>query len=134
MLTTVKSAKYISSLQSYFNRITVLGIIVINFSTLSANAQSRTADSFNFDEISVGDESNWNFSSENETVSIQDNLKELREYDISDRENFDVRLIRERRRRLGIKNWGNRGYRNYYSIENGIFPYYFPANRNYNYY
>ena len=111
-----------------------LGTIVINFFTLPSNAQSRTADSFNFDEISVGDDRNWNFSSEDETVSIRNNLKQLREYDISGTENFDVRLIRERRRELGIRRWGNQGDRPYYSIEDGIYPYYFRENRIYNIY
>lgn len=111
-----------------------LGIIVAGFFTLPVHSQSKTADSFNFDELSAGGKGNWNFSSEDETVSIQNNLKQLKEYDISGRENFDIRLIRERRRRLGIKRWGNRGDRPYYSVEDRIFPDYFRENRIYNYY
>lgn len=124
MLTTAKSVIYSS--------IIALGIIVVNL-PIPSNAQSTTADSFNFDEISAGDESSWNFSSEDETASIQDNLKELREYDVSGVENFDVRLIQRNRRRLGNRRRGNRGDR-YYSIENRIFPYYPMENRIYNYY
>ena len=129
---TIKAIRYINNLR-HFNLAIVLGVIAIN-SAMPANAQSRTADSFNFDEISVGEENNWNFSSEDETVSIRDNLQQLREYDLSDIENFDVRLIRERRRRLGIKRWGNRGDRSYYSIDDGFYPYYFPTRSFYNYY
>ena len=123
MLTTAKSAIHLSAI--------VLGTIVVNFSALPSNAQSTTADSFNFEEITVGDEDNWNFSSEDETVSIRDNLKELREYDISGVEYFDVRSIQRRnwRNRRG----GNQGDR-YYYIENRIFPYYPIRDRIYNNY
>lgn len=113
MLTSTKRVIHLSAV--------VLGSIVFNFSTLPSNAQSTTADSFNFDEISAGGKGGWNFSSEDETVSIGNNLKQLREYDISRVENFDVRSIQRR-------NWRNqRGGNNadrYYYIENRIFPYY----------
>ena len=124
MLTTAKSAIHLSAI--------ALGIIVVNFSTLPSNAQSTTADSFNFEEISAGGKGSWSFSSEDETVSVDNNLKQLNEYDISGVENFDVRSIQRRnwRNRRG----GNQGDRPYYSIENRIFPYYPIRNRIYNYY
>ncbi len=113
MLTTAKGAIHLSAV--------ALGIIVVNFSTLPSNAQSRTADSFNFDDLSAGGKGSWNFKSEDEAVSIRDDLKELREYDISGVEYFDVRAIQRR-------NWRNRRGANqgdrYYYIENRIFPYY----------
>ena len=128
----------------------VIGIIAASFSTLPASAQQRdytwrnkfaeslaqstTADSFNFDELSAGGKGNWNFSSEDETRSIRDNLKQLGEYDISGAENFNIRLTRQNRRRLGIGRWANKGDRPYYSIDNGFYPYYFKENRIYNYY
>ena len=112
----------------------LLGIIVAGFSPLPVHSQSKTADSFNFDELSAGGRGNWNFSSEDETVSIRDDLNQLKEYDISGIENFDIRVIRERRRRLGIKRWGNRGDRSLYFIDDGLYPYYFRENRIYNYY
>ena len=122
MLTTVRGATYLSAV--------ALAAIAVSFSTLSSNAQSTTADSFNFEKISAGGKGNWNFSSEDETVSIRNNLNQLREYDISGVENFDVRLIQRRnwRNRRG----GNQGDR-YYYIENRIFPYYPIRNRIYNY-
>lgn len=125
MLTTAKVATHLC--------IIGLGSIVIGFSK-PASAQSTTSESFNFEEISIGDERNWNFSSEDEKVSIQDDLKELKEYDISGSEHFDVRLIEERRRRLGIKRWSNRGDRSIYSVGDGLYPYYFRENRIYNRY
>lgn len=126
MLTNAKAAMHLGAL--------VLGTIVVNFSTLSANAQSTTAESFNFEEISAGDESDWNFPSENETVSIQDDLQELEEYDISEVDNLDVRLIQKNRRRLRNGRWGNRGDRQYYYTEDRFFPHYYIENRFYNYY
>ena len=125
MLTITKAAIHLSA------------IALINIGTnlqIPTNAQSRTADSFNFDEITAGGKGNWNFSSEDETVSIQNNLNQLRKYDISVNENYDIRVIRENRRRLGIKRWGNRGDRSYYSIDDGLYPYYFRENRIYNRY
>ena len=125
MLTTAKVATHLC--------IIALGTIV-SFSKTQVHAQSTTADSFNFEEISIGDERDWIFSSEYEKVSIQDDLKELSEYDISGTEHFDVRLIEERRRRLGIKRWSNRGDRSIYSVGDGLYPYYFRENRVYNRY
>ena len=125
MLTIAKVAKLC---------VIALGTIVVSFSKTPTHAQSRTSESFNFEELTIGDERNWNFSSEDERISIQDDLKELKEYDISGTEYFDVRLIEERRRRLGIKRWGNRGDRSYYSIEDRIYPYYPIENRIYDRY
>ncbi len=122
MLTTAKSAIHLSAI--------ALGIIVVNLSTLPSNAQSTTADSFNFDELSAGGKGSWSFSSKDETASIQDNLKQLNEYDISGVENFDVRSIQ--RRNWRNQRGGNQGDR-YYYIENRIFPYYPIRNRIYNY-
>lgn len=120
MLTTAKSAIHLSAV--------ALGIIVVNLSILPSNAQSTTADSFNFDKISAGGKGSWSFSSEDETASIRDDLKQLKEYDISGVENFDIRAIQRRnwRNRRG----GNQGDR-YYYIENRIFPDYFMRDRIY---
>lgn len=120
MLTTAKVATHLC--------IIALGTIA-SFSITRVQAQSTTAESFNFEEISIGDERGWNFSSEDEKVSLQDDLKKLGEYDISGTEHFDVQLIEERRRRLGIKRWGNRGDRSVYSVGDGRYPYYFREHR-----
>ena len=133
MLTTTKTL-YTGAISQAGFLLIALRIIVAGLSTLPAHAQSKTADSFNFDEISVGGKGSWNFTSEDETVSIRDNLKKLREYDISGAENFDIRMIRRNRRRLGIQRWGNRGDRPYYSVGDGFYPYYFRESRIFNYY
>ena len=104
-----------------------------NAIALPTNAQSRTADSFKFDEITAGGKGEWDFSNVDETFSIQNNLNELGEYDVSATESYDIRLIRQRRRRLGIKRWGNRGDRSYNIVDYDFHPYYL-RNRFYNYY
>ena len=114
----------------------VLNIIVAGLSAPTVRAQSKTADSFNFDELSAGGIDNWNFSSEAETISIQNNLQELREYDVSGRrkKRLNIRQIRENSWRFGAKGWVNRGDRPYYSLGNEFYPHYFWENRIYNYY
>ena len=123
LITTGKKARHLSAI--------ALGIIVVNFSMPLGNAQSTTAESFNFEDISAGGKGSWNFKSVDETVSIRNNLKELREYDISGVEYFNVRAIQRR-------NWRNqRGGTDadrYYYIENRIFPYYPLETTIYNYY
>lgn len=119
MLTTTRAAMRLSAIG--------IGIIVINFPTLPIRAQSTTAESFNFEEISVGGEDNWDFPSENETASIRDELQQLGEYNISGAENFDLKLI-QRNRRGGI-----RSNRPNYFIENGVAPYYSIKTRIYGY-
>ena len=124
MLTIDKTAVYTGAI--------ALGIIC-GLSPLPVRSQSTTADSFNFDELDAGGKGNWNFTSEDETRSIRDNLQQLGEYDISGVENFNIRLTRQSRRRLGIGRWANRGDRPYYSVGDGFYPYYFYENRRYNY-
>ena len=126
MLTTVQAATHISAI--------AIGFLAVNLPVAQTNAQqldytwrnkfavsqaqSTTADSFNFEEISVGDETSWNFSSKDETASLRDEIQQLGEYNISDTDNFNVKLIQENR------TWANKGDRPYYYIENRIAPYY----------
>lgn len=81
-------------------------------------AQTNPSEEF-FQDIQVGENTNWNFTSEDETISIQDNLKQLREYNISDSDpDLDIQLEEEDRR------WGNNiGGPEEYSIETEIYDY-----------
>ena len=108
MLTTAKSAIQLSAI--------ALGIVIVNCSMLPTNAQTNTTDDFNFEEIGL-EESNWTFESENETISVQDDIERLEEYGISDLNDSDVRLIEEDRRA------GNKRGRSYYSIEADVYNY-----------
>ena len=96
-----------------------LGFIVINYS-LPLNAQTRTSNKTMFENIEAGEEG-WNFISEEETISIQDNLNQLEDYSIYNSEfDSDIRLIEENQR------WLDGGERpNYpdYSLETDIYDY-----------
>ena len=84
---------------------------------LSLNAQTTTSDEILFEDIEAGKDGSWNFSSEDETTSIQDNPKELREYDISTPYDSEVKLTEEERR------WGNTGDRPDYTLETEVYDY-----------
>lgn len=119
--------------------LTQLGAIalftIVSSHSLPANTQSRTADSFSFDELEAGGREDWNFPSENETVSIKDDIKQLEneDYDVSGREHFDIRLTRNARRRLRRGRWANKGDVPVYRLHDRIFPYY-PYGRTYELY
>ncbi|MEL6580939.1 MAG: hypothetical protein AAFQ14_14420 [Cyanobacteria bacterium J06621_12] len=110
MLTTVKQALKIS--------VIALGFIITN-SVFAVDAQTRSSDSFEFEQLQTGKNANWSFSSEDETISIQDNLLELNEISISDSDGADVRLIDENNNQP----WGNRGDKEAYSFEAEIYDY-----------
>lgn len=105
------------------NNMMQLGAIaLLSFSVsvpLSVNAQSTTSESIPFEDIEAGQDGSWNFSSEDETISIQDNLQELREYDISTPYDSEVELV-EKDPRWG---WDNRGSRPDYTLETEVYDY-----------
>lgn len=111
MLNTVKNILHILPIGAI-----ALGLVTVNLSS-SANAQTNTSDGFEFDKIEVGEDSGWDFKSENETISVQDDLQELKQYSISDSEDTDVRLVEEERR------WGNQGDAEDYSIKTDVYSY-----------
>ena len=90
-----------------------LGLIAL---TSSVNAQTNNSD-FKFEPIEVGEETNWSFSSEDETPSIKDDMKELEDYSISDTEDSDIRITDEAPRR------SNRGELEDFSIDADLFEY-----------
>lgn len=101
-----------------------LGITTANYS-LPLNAQTDSSKEFSFEDIQAGKDGSWNFSSEDETISIQDNLRQLnqevkaKEYDISYPYDSDLRLIEEERR------WDNTNTGNQpdYILETDIYDY-----------
>ena len=84
---------------------------------LSLNAQTTTSDNISFEDIEAGKDGSWSFSSEDETTSIQDNLEQLRDYDISSPYDSEVKLKEEERR------WGNTGDRPDYTLETEVYNY-----------
>ena len=106
MLFTIKNTTKIAA--------TVLGLLMINSAVV--HAQSDVSEGFEFDKLGV-EESNWNFSSEDESVSVQDDIRELEEFGLVNTEDSDVRIIEEKRR------WGNRGDAEDYKIQTDVYDY-----------
>lgn len=97
-----------------------LGLMTVNMGLLHAQAESETietTENISFEDIEAGNNGRWNFSSEDEAISIEDNLQELKEYDISTPYDSDWRLTEEERR------WGNMGNRPDYTLETEIYNY-----------
>lgn len=96
----------------------VLGLIFVGIYHLPLNAQSDTTE-YNFlTDIEAGENTNWSFSSEDETISLKDEIRKLGDYTIStpyvDR---DIELFQEDKR------WGNRGDAEDRAIEAEIYDY-----------
>ncbi len=95
-----------------------LGIIAASFISLPLKAQTNTSEADLFEDIQAGENINWSYSSEDETISIQNSLEELGEYNVSDSaEDVGVQLREEERR------WGNRGDAKNYYLEAEIYNY-----------
>ena len=97
-------------------KLSAIAIGLIAFSSIS-NAQTSSSESFEFERIEVGEEINWDFSSEDETTSIKDDIKELKDYSISDTEDSDVRITDEEPR------FDNRGELQDFSIDADVYEY-----------
>ena len=96
-----------------------LGLIVANVSSSPLNAQTRNFNDTMFQNIEAGKDG-WNFVSEEETKSIQDNLNQLEDYSIMNSSDSDLRLVEEDPR------WRQQGERpNYpdYSLETDVYDY-----------
>jgi hypothetical protein len=83
-----------------------MGTTLASLYSLPLNAQSdRLGNNISQESITPNRNFNWNFSSENESISLQDNLQELREYSVSesDVEAENLKLTEN------TQKWGNRG-------------------------
>ena len=102
----------------------VIGLLAIAVGTLLTityglplNAQTRITKS-NPENWELREKTDWTFSSENESISIQDDLEELEEYSIAEpNTETDLEISEENRR------WGNRGDVENYSIEVEVYDY-----------
>lgn len=96
-----------------------LGFMAANVYSLPLKAQTRTLRDSMFQNIEAGEEG-WNFISEEETKSIQNNLNQLEDYSIMNSSDSDLRLVEENRR------WRQEGQRpNYpdYLLETDVYDY-----------
>lgn len=89
-----------------------LSLTFISLNVNSLNAQDKTSGYRFLQDIETGTNVDWSFSSEDEPLSVKDDIKELEDYSLSDSDaEADMQLIEEDRR------WGNRGDVEDYSIE-----------------
>ena len=99
-------------------RVVKLSAIALGLMALTSSVNAQTDDSdFKFEPIEVEEEANWGFTSEDETPSIKDDIKELKDYSISDTEDSDIRITDEAPRR------SNRGELEDFSIDAELFEY-----------
>ena len=108
---------FTTNIKMCLGAIALLPLLVSLPLSLNAQTQTTTSDEVSFEDIEAGEEGSWNFSSEDETISIQDNLEQLREYDISTPYDSEVKLTEEERR------WGNTGDRPDYTLETEVYDY-----------
>ena len=84
---------------------------------LPLNAQTRITES-NPENWELREKSDWTFSSENESISIKDDLEELEEYSISEPSTeTDLEIPEE------APKWVNRGDVEDYSLEVEVYDY-----------
>ena len=119
MLTTIKTRSHLNSNVLRSVLAIALGIIAASVYSLPLHAQTRTLKETMLDDIEAGKDEGWNFISEEETISIQNNLKELGDYSILDRrsDSGDLRLVEEDRR------WGSPSNRPDYTLETEVYDY-----------
>lgn len=100
-----------------FYRAIALGLSLATVCSLPLAAQTKASDNF-FEDIQLRD-TNWNFTSEDETLSIENNLKELGEYNISNTDLDTTVELKEEKRR-----WSNNlGGPEEYMIETEVYDY-----------
>ncbi len=92
------SLKVISSLAIAF------GATLTTLYCLPLNAQTRITQS-NTENWELREKTDWTFSSENESISIQDDLEELKEYSILEPNTETDLEISEKKKN---RKWGNR--------------------------
>ncbi|WP_019509608.1 hypothetical protein [Pleurocapsa sp. PCC 7319] len=103
--------------QKVFSSIS-LGLILTSIYGLPLNAQTNTSEYDFLEDIEAGRNIDWDFSSEDESTSIRDEINKLGEYNISETKSRDVRITEENRR------WGSRGDAAVdYTIETEVYDY-----------
>ena len=104
--------------QRLFNWKIILGFILISISSLPLNVQAQTKEYQFLEDIEAGKNVNWSFSSEDETVSLKDEIEALGDYSISNSDvKLDLELSEEDRK------WGNRGDAKDYYLEAEVYNY-----------
>ena len=95
-----------------------LGTILTTFYSLPSIAQTNNVvQNKPVENWKLESRTDWNFSSEDESVSVADDLKELREYNISESDLPDVELIKQN------GGWRDRLYNRRYTLEAEFYEY-----------
>ena len=93
------------------------GTLLLSVNGISVNAQTNVTAS-TVESWDIQQNINWQFSSEKESLSVEDQLNQLDEYDISDSTNeIDLELVEENRR------FDNQADGRDYSIETPVYDY-----------
>ena len=94
-----------------------LGALITIIYSLPLMAQTNTTEA-NIEDWQINSDTKWNFSSDDESASIKDELNQLREYN-SSQPNMerDVELLQENHK------WGNQGDVEDYSLETDVYNY-----------
>ena len=101
-----------------FCAITSSSVLASTYS-LPLHAQTSTVDGSSILEgVETGEDLDWSFTSEDEPISVKDDIKELEDYSLSGSDSeTDLELIEEERK------WGNRGDVEDYSVEVEVYDY-----------
>jgi hypothetical protein len=96
-----------------------LSSLLAGIYSLPLNAQGNiTKDGSSLENIEADENLNWGFTSEDESISVQDDLRELETYSISDEDDgTNLRLTEENSR------WGNRGDVDDYTFDVEVYDY-----------
>ncbi len=94
-----------------------LGTILGAFYILPSAAQTNSLESETINNLKIQSDTDWNFSSEDESISVADDLKELDKYNISESDLPDIQLIKHKRR------WSNHLNYRRYSLEGALYDY-----------
>lgn len=92
------------------------GTLITTSYSLPLLAQANTTEA-NIEDWKIHSNSEWNFSSDDESISIKDQLNQLGEYNFSQPDLEDVQLLQEDHK------WGNRGDVEDYSLETDVYNY-----------
>lgn len=96
-----------------------IGSLFVGLYSLPLNAQDNVSkDGSSLENIEADENLNWTFTSENEPLTVKDDIRELGNYSISDEDNgTDLRLTEEDSR------WGNRGDVDDYTFDVEVYDY-----------
>ena len=92
--------------------VSAIASLLASIFVMPLNAQDTV-----LEDIETGENLNWTFTSENESISVKDDIRELETYSISDDEDLDVKLEEDNPR------WGNRGDVDDYTFEVEVYDY-----------